>query len=55
MPVARWVEFQTGVPYIEELVLPKFQLDDEGYLRVPTGPGLGIELNTDALGKFARR
>ncbi len=55
MPVARWVEFQTGVPYIEQLVLPQFKLDDEGYLRVPTGPGLGIELNPDALGKFAQR
>ncbi len=55
MPVARWVEFQTGVPYIEDLVLPRFQLDDDGLLRVPTGPGLGIELNPDALAHFARR
>ncbi len=55
MPVARWVEYQTGVPYIEELLLPKFELDEEGLLKVPTGPGLGIELNPDALGKFARR
>ena len=55
MPVARWVEFQTGVPYIEEIVLPKFQLDAEGLLRVPTGPGLGIELNPDALDKYSRK
>jgi L-alanine-DL-glutamate epimerase-like enolase superfamily enzyme len=55
MPVARWVEFQTGVPYIEDLVLPRFALDAEGFLRVPTGPGLGIELNPDALGKFAHK
>jgi D-galactarolactone cycloisomerase len=55
MPVARWVEFQTGVPYIEELVLPRLELDSEGMLRVPTGPGLGVELNPDALAKFARR
>jgi D-galactarolactone cycloisomerase len=55
MPVARWVEFQTGVPYIEELVIPRFQLDAEGLLRIPSGPGLGIELNPDALGKYARR
>jgi D-galactarolactone cycloisomerase len=55
MPVARWVEFQTGVPYIEDLVVPRFELDAQGLLRVPTGPGLGIELNGDALGKFARR
>jgi L-alanine-DL-glutamate epimerase-like enolase superfamily enzyme len=55
MPVARWVEFQTGVPYIEELVTPRFALDDDGMLRIPTGAGLGIELNSDALGKYARR
>jgi L-alanine-DL-glutamate epimerase-like enolase superfamily enzyme len=55
MPVARWVEYQTGVPYIEELTLPRFEIDDEGFLKVPTGPGLGIELNPDALGKFAVR
>ncbi|REK06690.1 MAG: mandelate racemase/muconate lactonizing enzyme family protein [Planctomycetota bacterium] len=55
MPVARWVEYQTGVPYVEQLVLPRFELDAEGHLLVPTGPGLGIELDPDALGKFARR
>jgi len=55
MPVARWVEFQTGVPYIEEIILPRFQLDSDGMLRVPTGPGLGIELNPDAVDKYSRR
>ena len=55
MPVARWVEYQSGVPYIEELVIPRFELDAEGLLKLPTGPGLGIELNPDALGKYARR
>jgi L-alanine-DL-glutamate epimerase-like enolase superfamily enzyme len=54
MPVARWVEFQTGVPYIEELVLPRFELDHDGMLRIPTGPGLGIELNGDALERYTR-
>ena len=52
MPVARWVEFQTGVPYIEEIVSPPFQLDAEGMLRIPTGPGLGIELNRDAIERY---
>lgn len=55
MPVARWVEYQTGVPYIEELLTPRFQIDSEGMLRVPTGPGLGIELDPDAMGRYARR
>jgi D-galactarolactone cycloisomerase len=54
MPVARWVEYQTGVPYIEEILDPPFRLDADGMLRVPTGPGLGIRLNPDALAKLSR-
>ena len=54
MPVARWVEYQTGVPYIEEIIDPPFRLDAEGMLRVPTGPGLGVRLNRDALGRYTR-
>jgi L-alanine-DL-glutamate epimerase-like enolase superfamily enzyme len=53
MPVARWVEYQTGVPYIENLLATPFTLDDEGMLRVPDGPGLGIELNPDAIAKYS--
>jgi len=54
MPVARWVEYQTGVPYIEDIIDPPFRLDAEGMLRVPTGPGLGVRLNRDALGRYTR-
>ena len=54
MPVARWVEFQTGVPYIEEIITASFQLDADGLLSVPTGPGLGITLNPDALARYSR-
>ena len=54
LPVARWVEYQTGVPYIEEIISPSFQLDADGLLPVPTGPGLGIELNPDAIAKYSR-
>jgi len=53
LPVARWVEYQTGVPYIEEIISPPFVLDAEGMLRVPTGPGLGITLNPDAVGRLS--
>jgi L-alanine-DL-glutamate epimerase-like enolase superfamily enzyme len=55
MPVARWIEYQTGVPYIEELIDPPFALDAEGLLRVPTGPGLGIRLDADAVARYSRR
>jgi len=53
MPVARWVEFQTGVAYIEEILTEPFKLDSDGMLVVPTGPGLGIELNRDAIARYA--
>jgi D-galactarolactone cycloisomerase len=52
MPVARWVEYQTGVPYIEDIIDPPFQLDPDGMLRVPTGPGLGVRLNRDTLARY---
>ena len=54
MPVARWVEFQTGVPYIDNLLTTPFKLDADGLLPVPTGPGLGIELNPEALARYGR-
>lgn len=55
LPVARWVEYQTGVPYIEELIEPQFKLDKDGMLPVPTGPGLGITLNPEAIAKYSRK
>jgi D-galactarolactone cycloisomerase len=54
MPVARWIEYQTDVPYIEDIIDPPFRLDADGLLRVPAGPGLGIRLNRDALGRYTR-
>ena len=54
LPVARWVEYQTGAPYIEELIEPPFRLDADGMLPVPTGPGLGIRLAPDAVARFSR-
>jgi L-alanine-DL-glutamate epimerase-like enolase superfamily enzyme len=55
LPVARWVEYQTGVPYIEEIIEQPFALDAEGLLRIPTGPGLGITLNREAIARFAAK
>jgi D-galactarolactone cycloisomerase len=53
LPVARWIEYQTGVPYIEEIIEQPFALDADGLLRVPTGPGLGITLNREAIANFS--
>jgi len=54
LPVARWVEYQTGVPYIEEILARPFALDADGMLPIPTGPGLGIELNPDAVERMSK-
>jgi len=46
------VEYLTGSPFIDELVVDGWQLDSEGMLRIPMKPGLGIQINFDALEKF---
>ena len=53
IPVARYVEYLTPAPYIEQIVTAPFKIDAEGYLAIPTGPGLGIELDRDALQRFS--
>jgi L-alanine-DL-glutamate epimerase-like enolase superfamily enzyme len=55
MPVARWVEFQTGVPYIEEIITTPFKIDGDGLLAIPNKPGLGIEINWEAVEKYTPR
>ena len=52
MPVARYVEFLTPSPYMDELVAEPFRPDADGYLQIPTKPGLGIDLNREALKRF---
>ena len=53
LPIARWIEYLTPSPYIEEILLNPFQLDEEGFLAIPTTPGLGIELDYDRLKQFS--
>src|SRR6059058_4644609 len=45
LPVARYVEYLTPSPYLDELVTTPFRPDAEGFLNVPTTPGLGVQLN----------
>jgi D-galactarolactone cycloisomerase len=52
IPVARYVEYLTPSPYIEEIITEPFKVDTEGYLPIPDKPGLGIELNREALKKY---
>lgn len=49
------VEYLTGSPFIDEIVENPWQLDSEGYLNIPDGPGLGLMLNLDAVEKYTGR
>jgi L-alanine-DL-glutamate epimerase-like enolase superfamily enzyme len=53
LPVAKYVEYLTPAPYIDEILVEPFRLDADGLLTIPDRPGLGIELNPDALACFA--
>jgi D-galactarolactone cycloisomerase len=50
---AELVEYLTGSPFIDDLVSTKWRLDEDGMLPIPTGPGLGIELNFDSVEKYS--
>ena len=41
-------------PHWNELVLADPPLIEDGYIRLPDGPGLGVELNEEAVAKYAR-
>ena len=55
IPVAHYVEYLTPAPYIEDIVTQSFELDEDGMLTIPETPGLGIELDRDALARFAKK
>jgi D-galactarolactone cycloisomerase len=54
IPVARYVEYLTPSPYIDELTAEPFHLDDQGLLTIPSRPGLGIAIDPDMLKRFCR-
>jgi D-galactarolactone cycloisomerase len=51
---ARWVEYITPAPYIDELCETPPALDEEGYLRIPDGPGLGFHWNPEGVARHTR-
>lgn len=54
MPVARYVEYITPAPYIDDLVTQPFTLDADGMLAIPTEPGLGIAIDEEALARLSQ-
>ena len=47
------VEYLTGSPYIDEIAVGGWKLDEDGMLPIPDKPGLGLELDMDAVEKYA--
>jgi L-alanine-DL-glutamate epimerase-like enolase superfamily enzyme len=53
LPVGKWIEFHQPAAAIDEIVAQPFVLDEEGMLPVPRGPGLGLELDWDGIGRLS--
>lgn len=49
-----YVEYIQGSPYVDEIKAGGWQLDDEGMLAIPEGPGLGIEIDLEAVARYSR-
>jgi D-galactarolactone cycloisomerase len=47
------VEYLTGSPFIDEISAGGWKLDADGFLPIPDRPGLGIEINPDALMRYS--
>ena len=54
-PRTEYVEFITGSPFVDDLTVDGWELDDDGMLAIPDKPGLGIEIDLDALREMAGR
>ena len=52
-PATDLVEYLTGSPFIDDITIGGWQLDADGMLSIPTQPGLGLELNPDAIARYS--
>lgn len=48
-PGTDMVEYLTGSPFIDDITVGGWSLDDDGMLAIPTAPGLGLQLDPDAV------
>jgi L-alanine-DL-glutamate epimerase-like enolase superfamily enzyme len=47
------VEYLVGSPFIDEIAAGGWKLDSEGYLPIPAGPGLGIEIDPESVARYS--
>ena len=48
------VEYINGSAYVDEIAAGGWQLDGDGMLPIPETPGLGLELDMDAVARYSR-
>ena len=48
------VEYLTGSPYVDDIADGGWRLDADGMLLIPDAPGLGLELERDAVARHTR-
>lgn len=51
-PETDLVEYLTGSPFIDDIAAGGWKLDADGMLEILSGPGLGLQLNPDAVAKY---
>jgi L-alanine-DL-glutamate epimerase-like enolase superfamily enzyme len=51
-PETDLVEYLTGSPYVDDIVADSWKLDADGMLIIPDAPGLGLNLDMDAVYKY---
>jgi D-galactarolactone cycloisomerase len=53
LPDTDLVEYLTGSPFIDEIAAGGWRLDADGMLAIPDRPGLGVEIDPDALARYS--
>ena len=54
LPNTDLVEYLVGSPYVDDIARDGWSLDAEGMLRIPDGPGLGLELDMKAIARYSK-
>ena len=53
LPDTDLVEYLVDSPYIDEIAVGGWSLDEDGMLAISDAPGLGLELDMDAVERYA--
>jgi L-alanine-DL-glutamate epimerase-like enolase superfamily enzyme len=53
LPHTDFVEFLIGSAFVQDLTIDNWQLNEDGKLPIPDGPGLGITIDENALSEYS--